>query len=515
MQKSSIFTITDGVVMTMGEALSSAGFRYQQLATELEDKINSGQYRVGERLPSLRSLHRRTGLSITTITQAYAELEARGLVEPREKSGYFVRPLITHPLPLPQVGEHAVVGPRKVAVNSLAESILSVIHDREMLPFGAALPACSLLPVRQLSASARAVAGRYFSGNGLQYGPVDGVEPLKRQIAARSLGFGLGLAPEDIVITNGCLDAIQLSLRAVARPGDIVITESPTFTCYLQLIEELGLLALEIPTSPRTGIDLRLLRETLGTGGGQRNRIAACLFNPAFHNPLGFEMTPEHKRGVIALLAAHRIPLIEDDIYGELHFGPIRPTPLKCFDTQGLVLYCSSFSKTLAPDFRVGWLLPGRFREQVMRLKFNASIAQSKLPQLVVADFLATGRYDRHLRRLRIALNQQVNSTAQAIARFFPEGTRLTMPSGGFILWVELALGVDGVELFSRAKEEKIFIIPGAIASSTGRFNHCIRISCGAPWNTQMEEGVRRLGGLVAQMQAEAVAMGGLVGAGG
>jgi DNA-binding transcriptional MocR family regulator len=486
----------------MREATASAGFRYQQLAAELEEKINGGQYRAGERLPSLRDLHNRTGLSITTVAQAYVELEARGMVEPREKSGYFVRPQLQNLLPPPQVGVQSATRPRKVVINTLAESILSVIHDRETLPFGAALPACQLLPVRQLAASTRAVAGRYFAGDGLNYGPPDGVEPLKRQIAARSVGLGPSAGAESPIVTNGCMDAIQLCLRAVARPGDIVVTESPTFTCYLQLIEELGLLALEIPTDPSTGMDLNLLEEALFNGAWRRNRVAACLFNPSFQNPLGFDMDVRRRAELVELLAAHEIPLIEDDVYGELHFGPVRPTPMKSFDAKGLVLYCSSFSKTLVPDFRVGWIMPGRFRERILRLKFNSSIAQSKLQQLVVADFLETGQYDRHLRRLRAALKNQVSSAAQAIARYFPAGTKLTAPRGGYILWVELAAGVDGVELFHLAKAEKIFVIPGAISSGAGRFKNCVRISCGAPWNDQMEDGMRRLGRLAAMLQA-------------
>ncbi|WP_306549321.1 PLP-dependent aminotransferase family protein [Desulfobulbus sp.] len=488
-------------MVTQGTTVS-AGFRYQQLAAELEEKISSGLYKVGERLPSLRDLHNRTGLSITTVAQAYVELEARGMVEPREKSGYFVRPQLHNLLPAPQMGEQSATRPRKVTVNSLAESILSVIHDPEMLPFGAALPACQLLPVGQLAASARTVAGRYFADGGLNYGPPDGIAALKRQIAARSIGFGSDVDAEGVIVTNGCMDAIQLCLRAVARPGDIVVTESPTFTCYLQLIEELGLLALEIPTDPSTGIDLNLLEEALFNGAWRRNRVAACLLNPSFQNPLGFEMPVQRKAELVDMLAAHEIPLIEDDIYGELHFGPVRPAPLKSFDAKGLVLYCSSFSKTLVPDFRVGWIVPGRFRERILRLKFNSSIAQSKLQQMVVADFLETGKYDRHLRKLRVALKNQVSSATQAIARYFPEGTKLTAPHGGFILWVELAANVDGVELFHLAKAEKIFVIPGAISSGAGRFKNCVRISCGAPWNEQMEGGMRRLGRLAAMLQA-------------
>ncbi|WP_028584420.1 aminotransferase-like domain-containing protein [Desulfogranum mediterraneum] len=488
--------------MAAGEKELTPGFRYQQLALELEEKIRGGQYRVGERLPSLRELHNRTALSITTIAHAYMELEARGMVESRERSGYYVRPLIRNLLPLPLTELQPVARPRKVPINPLAESILSAIRDRDVLPFGEALPANTLLPSRQLARSARAVTATYFEGGGLHYDPANGVAALKRQIAARSIGFCRGIDAEEIIVTNGCMDAIRLCLRAVAQPGDIVIIESPTFSCYLQLIGKMGLLALEIPTSPRTGIDLGLLEEALFNGVWRRNRVAACLLNPSFHNPLGFHMADESKRELVEMLAVHGVPLIEDDSCGELSIGDSRPAPLKSFDTRGLVLYCSSFSKTVAPDFRVGWVVPGRFREEILRLKFNSSIAQAKLPQLILADFFENRQYERHLRRLRVAIKGQLGSTSHAIARYFPEGTKMTAPEGGYMIWLELAADVDGVKLFHLAREEGIFIVPGVVFSSTGRFNNCIRISCGTPWSERMEKGMERLGVLVDRLQS-------------
>lgn len=497
MQKLKKLTSTDGVGMVHEEG--GQGFRYRRLAMELEHRIVTGQYRVGERMPSLRSLHQRSGYSITTVAQAYAELQTRGLVEPRSKSGFFVC-AGERMLPLPRGGGHGLERPRKVTISSLAESILSVLHDPSALPFGAALPACELLPLRQLARAARSVRQRYFTGHGLGYGHPQGEEVLRRRIAARMVHVGRQVEAGELVITNGCLDAIQLCLRAVAQPGDIIITESPTFTCYLQLIEQLGLMALEIPTDPQNGIDLSLLEEALFNSTWRRNRVAACLLNPSFHNPLGFDMPPARKQELVELLAAQQIPVIEDDIYGDLHFGTTRPVPLKRFDSQGLVLYCSSFSKTLAPDFRVGWIMPGRYHEQIARLQFNSSIARSKLPQLIVADFLEHEQYDRHLRRLRQAISHQVASTARAIGRYFPDGTKLTAPNGGYILWVELDEAIDGMELYQRAKAENIFIIPGVISTSTGRFKNCIRISCGTPWNEAMEQGMERLGGLARRM---------------
>ena len=281
--------------------MNTVTYRYQQLADELEAKIRSGQFRAGERLPSLRGLQSRTGLSISTIAQAYADLEVRGLVEPREKSGYFVRPRLNDLMPSPVGGGYAAGPPQRVKVNTLAESILSVIREKEMVPFGAALPSDQLLPMGELARAARQVVGAYCKGGGLGYGPLDGVAQLKRQIGQRLLGCGLGGEANELIITNGCLDAIQLCLRAVAKPGDIVIIESPTFTCYLQLIEELGLLALEIPADPKTGIDLNLLEEALFNGVWRRNRVAACLLNPSFHNPLGFEMPAEPRQQLVEM----------------------------------------------------------------------------------------------------------------------------------------------------------------------------------------------------------------------
>lgn len=470
-------------------------YRYLNLANELENRIHSGQYKAGEKLPSLRLLHARTGLSITTISQAYVELECRGLIEPRAKSGFYVKPLIHTLLPLPTGNKH-LGRPRRVSVNSLAESIHAAIQERDLLPFGAALPAVELLPVRQLAQSTKAVTGKYFTGTGISYGPPEGTPELKRQIANRFIGYGHHIAEEEIIITGGCMDAIQLCLRAISRPGDVIITESPTFTCYLQLIEDLRLKALEIPTNPRSGIDLTALESAL-----QKNKAAGCILNPNFQNPQGYLMPDEAKLKFVAIMARHRVPIIEDDIYGDLYFGDSRPRSIASFNKKGTVLYCSSFSKSLAPDLRVGWVIPGKFKSSISRLKFNSSIAPPKLNQLIIADFLQKGLYDRHLRKFRNALKSQVSNTAQAIARYFPADTKITAPAGGYILWVELNKNINSMELFHLAREDKIFIIPGVIKSSTGKYKNCIRISCGHPWNTKLENGMMRLGEIIKTMR--------------
>ncbi|MCB2182280.1 MAG: PLP-dependent aminotransferase family protein [Desulfobulbaceae bacterium] len=475
---------------------SNRTYRYMSLANELENKISAGQYKVGEKLPSLRELHAQTGLSITTINQAYIELENRGLIMPREKSGFYVKPLLNDLLPLPS--SHKRFGaPRKVSINSLVESIHASIHDKDILPFGAALPGTELLPLKQLNQSAKTVMGKYFKGDGLNYGPPDGAPELKRQIATRTIGYGHHIEEDDIIITNGCMDAIQLCLRAISSPGDVIITESPTFTCYLQLIEDMGLLALELPTSPSAGIDLVSLENSL-----KKHKVAGCILNHSFQNPLGFRMSEDSKMRLLEILTRHKVPVIEDDIYGDLYFGNSRPASLASCNEKATVLYCSSFSKSLAPDLRVGWMLPGKFKEKIKRLKFNSSIACPKLNQLIIADFLQNGHYERHLRKYRNAMKNQVSNTARAIARYFPEDTKLTAPDGGYVLWLELNKKIDSIELYSMAREENIFIIPGGICTSTGKYKNCIRISCGNPWNDRLEHGIRQLGKIIKKMVA-------------
>ncbi len=471
-------------------------FRYVGLADEIERKIENGGLQAGEKLPSLRDLHTNTGLSLSTVYNAYIELEKRGMVEARPKSGFYIRPSLDAILPLPKM-KGPSEGPQKVSVNALVEFILESAADPDLLPFGTAVASPELLPVNALAGTMRSVSSRYFRDADIGYGPPTGSPLLKRQIARRSIGFHPQTKEEDILITAGCMEAIHLCLRAVSRPGDTVLVESPTFVCYLQLIEDLNMYALELPTDPRTGIDLPSVKQAI-----DRNRVSACILNPNFQNPLGFEMPDAAKQELVTMMARRNIPIIEDDIYGDLYFGASRPRTLKSYDRKGMVLYCSSFSKTLAPDLRVGWTLPGRFMAQVKRLKINSSMTTTKLNQLIIASFLQEGAYDRHLRRLRKNVKNQMANTAQAIARYFPSRTKLTAPKGGFVLWVELDKGIDGMKVFQQAKENKIFIAPGIICSGTSKYRNCIRISCGYPWNEKMNNGIRTLGEIVTSQMA-------------
>jgi DNA-binding transcriptional MocR family regulator len=355
------------------------------------------------------------------------------------------------------------------------------------------------LPLKQLAREVRSAAEGYMTGAMIGYGHPTGVEDLRSELAKRSVGYFSREKGEEIIITNGCMDAIDLCLRSVAREGDVILIESPTFLCYLQLIEDLNMRALEIPVDPDTGFDLKQLERAL-----TEHEVRAALVNVNFHNPLGYVMSTSAKEKLVKIITGRGIPLIEDDIYGDLYFTDTRPLPLKTFDRDGLVLYCSSFTKSLAPDLRVGWTIPGQFKEKVKRLKFNSKVVSPQLNQTVAARFLASGAYERHLRKMRNSLKKQAANMMLGIARHFPEGTRVSAPKGGICLWLELDKRVAGVKLFERAGRENIAIVPGNLCSVTDRYRHCIRINYGYPWSERIEEGVKTLGRMVRELIEEA-----------
>ena len=474
-------------------------FRYTELADTLEGQIRSGTIGAGEKMPSIRLLHQDTGLSITTVYHAYIELEKRGVVEARRKSGYYVKPLLENILPAPQrpSGE---ISPVKVTINNLAIALCEAMGDPEVLQLGGALIAPELLPVKTLARLVKGVTMKELHSDFSTYAHFMGLLPLRRRIAQRMAPFAGTVSPDDIVITNGCMDAISLCLQAVARPGDAIAVESPTFPWFLQVIEDFGMYALELPTDSREGIDLDQLKKAV-----HRHNIRACLFNPTFNNPQGYVMKHAKKAALVELLARSGIPLIEDDVYGELYFDPQRPTPLKAFDREGMVLYCASFSKTMSPGLRVGWTQPGRFRDKVRRLKMNQAICAPGLTQKIVARFLQNGLYDRHLRKLRTSLQNQMSNMALAVARYFPDGTNISSPRGGLTVWVQLPAGTDSLELFRQALAARIAVLPGVICASGEVYSNCIRLSCGMPWSERMHQGIKTLASLVQKQTGHAV----------
>ena len=468
---------------------------YEQLVREIETLIERGTLRPGERIPSVRQCSQRRGISIATVLQAYRVLENRGQIEARPQSGYFVKVKAWAPPAEPEISRPARRA-TQVNISEMTMRVMQATRDPALIPLGTALPSPELLPTQQLN-RALAAAGRRERRLANQYDMPPGNLALRTQIARRALDAGCAFAPEDIVTTCGCMEALSICLRAVAKPADTIAIESPTYFGILQCIESLGLKALEIPTHPRDGVSLDALAIALET-----QSIAACVFVLNFNNPLGSCLPDQGKERLVALLAEHQVPLIEDDIYGDLAFSGLRPRTAKSFDREGLVLLCDSFSKTLAPGYRVGWVAPGRFKEKVEHLKFVTTVATATLPQIAIADFLANGGYDHHLRKLRRIYAEKVRRYSQTVSAHFPPGTRITRPQGGYVLWIELPAGANSLELFERALAGGISIAPGPLFSAKMKFMNFIRINCGNTWTEQVERGLQMLGRLAHESAA-------------
>jgi DNA-binding transcriptional MocR family regulator len=461
---------------------------YEEVAEKVNRMIEQGVFRAGERIPSVRSVSRRFGVSVSTVLGAYSLLEDRGVITARPQSGYYVNARTPAPSPAPYACQ-PVPGPTSVTNSELSLSILQASSMQGVVPLGAAIPNPDLLPLDRLSGMLSSVARRYK----LQCASYDvppGCRGLRVQIARRGLAMGCGFAPEEIVTTSGCLEAVFLALRATCKAGDIVAIESPTYYNFLLMIEQLDLRALEIPCHPRDGVSMDALRYAF-----EHNNIRACLFNPNFNNPTGSLMPEANKKALMELLEAYDVPLIEDDIHGDLAFAPERPPAVKAFDKRGLALFCTSFSKTLAPGYRVGWIAPGRYQAEVEQIKSITSISTATPTQLAVAEFLANGGYDRHLRKIRRVFAYQTARMAEAVGRCFPEGVRVSQPVGGCVLWVELPKGCDAMRLYEDSLANGISIAPGPIFSATGKYANCIRLNA-AFWSAQVEQAIEKLGSL-------------------
>ena len=474
---------------------SKEPFRYRRLADDLAEKIRDGVYAPGERLPSIRTLHRRLNLGVNTVQQAFRELEARGLAESRPKSGFFVSPVSLRNLEIPDF-RPTPAPPRPVETDAMVNAVVRAINDPRMLSFGSSATATELLPARGFARILKSLSARELRDL-MGYALTEGLPELRRRIARRTLGLLPHVAPEDVVVTSGCMEAVTLCLQAVVRPGDTIAIEAPTHFGFLQLFREMGLLVAEVPTHPRIGVDIDALERLLN-----KTMVRACLFMPNFQNPTGALMPDDRKERLVRLLNEREIPLIEDDICGEMgHDAGRRPSLLQAFDRKGLTMTCSSFSKTLAPGFRVGWTLPGpRFRERVLRLKAGTTVCTAAPDQHLVARFLAEPACDRHFRDLRAALRRQTLRTALAVQRHFPAGTRLAVPEGGSLLWIQLPDGADGFELYRRALERRVAILPGSACAAGGGFADFIRLGCGAPFTEKTEAGIRILGKIVAEI---------------
>ena len=472
-----------------------ASYRYEQLAELIVGMIDNGTLAPNARLPSVRALSEQHRISISTALQAYRLLEDRGFLVARPQSGFYVSATRHGVLALPSTSRQRAKA-STVSISGAVAALLEHSSNDELMPFGCAVPDAALLQSKRLDL-ALARAARQHGARYNVYCAPHGEPNLRREIAKRAMRIGHALSPDDVVVTSGCTEALTLALTAVAKPGDTIAVESPTYMGLLHTLEVLGLKAFELPVDPTRGINVDALAHLLET-----EQVAACALSSNFNNPLGSMMAEADKRALLAVLARHNVPLIEDDVYGDIYFGRERPKPFIALDSGANTLYCSSFSKSLAPGYRVGWIAAGAHTRQVLERKLAFSLCGAVLPQVALAEFLASGAYDAHLRGIRRLFQENLAHMARAVEAGFPPETKMSRPTGGFVLWLELPRRFDSRALFDEALEQGICFAPGDVFSASRRFRNCLRLSAGHAWNDRIEDGVRRLGRLARALLA-------------
>ena len=463
--------------------------KYLKLAKTFERQLRAGVLRVGDRLPSVRQLRTHHRVSAATAVGCYMWLERQGYVRARPKSGFFVSRTPQAEGPAPDINGRAR-GPIRISMGGLLIDANSAADRTGLTDLGPAVVGPELLPMARLNRSIR-LALSAFGDNAVKYEEPRGNVRLRRQIAKLVFRQGATCSPDDIVVTSGWTEAFNLSVRAVAKPGDVVAVETPGCYEVLHALEALHMRALEVPHVRGHGIDLNALSAAI-----QKHRIKAVLLCVTCHNPIGECVTDERKAEIVQFAVRHDLPMIEGDSFGDLVFSGERPKPLKAFDKTGLILQCSSLAHYVAPGFNLGWANAGRWQPEVERLKSLSNLASARLPQLAMAEFLESGAYDKHVKQLRVALWQSVEASREEVLRTFPKGTRVSKPEGGFVLWIQLPDGYDGVDVYRKATNAGINILPGALFSPGLDYKPYVRIACGHTFDV-MGPAIRKIAALL------------------
>jgi len=478
----------------MKTQLSNEGLHiYQHIANNIEKLIIAGTLKVGDKLPSVRMLGKKQGISVSTAFQAYYSLEGKGFIEARSKSGYYVK---YNPEKFPKLPQKVHPEPKEsnISTEEIASRVYKEIDSKNVIRFSLALPSADFLPVAKLNkAITKSIQKSKDSCIGYEHSL--GNPELRKQISKLSFNWSGQISEDEIIVTSGCNEALVTCLKGSTKAGDTVAIESPTYFGMLRVLELLGLRAIEIPTDPTSGVDLDILKKYI-----PKFNIKACLFIPNFNNPLGCCMPDINKKELVSMLSNYEIPLIEDDIYGELYFGTQRPRTCKSFDNNGLVLHCTSVSKSIAPGYRIGWAIPGKFLDRVRDIKIAYSGPTATVTQAAIANFLGNGRYEFHMKEMRKLLYSQYLKYIQTIVEYFPKDTRISRPQGGFVLWIELNKNIDTFKLYQQALIQNISIAPGHIFSLQPKYSNCLRLSFCHTWNEKTEEALKTIGKIAKEM---------------
>jgi len=470
---------------------------YVSFAARIRAMIDEGVLKPADKIFSVRQASQKYGLSISTVLRAYLLLEQEGVISSHPQSGYYVTPRkrLQQRSASPLAKD---LNLSEVDASKLVLTTLKSIREFGTVPLGSPFPDPQLFPLKKIHQYEKALTDDEGEWGVLSDLP-PGNEMLRQQIARRYLASGIDVSPDDIVITHGATEAITLCLQAVAKAGDTIALESPGYYALAHTVERLGMKIAEIRTDPESGIDLDALRAATAD-----TRIAAVILTANFQNPLGFVMPEAKKQALVEFLAEQDIPLIEDDVYSELYFSNEPPLPAKAYDRSGMVLHCSSFSKSLAPGYRVGWTSAGRYRQEVERLMFLNSLSLTSAPQIAIAKFMQRDSFEQHLKQLRHTLRSNYVLIRNVIEQSFPVGTELSVPKGGYVVWVKLPPAIDALKLYRTAIDNGITVAPGSIFSRKKDLTHYIRLNFSHLWTLAIEQAVRDVGALACEMLASA-----------
>ncbi|MGL1894489.1 MAG: PLP-dependent aminotransferase family protein [Spirochaetaceae bacterium] len=461
------------------------GYLYEQVVLQIKTMIEKNIYAEGDKLPSIRVMSNNLKVSINTIKEAYSILEIDDVIEGRSKVGYFVKKNCSNTLP---ILHNPVI---QIATENLDyQHILNEVMDPEHIPLGAAVASPSLMPVQDFSILISSLSETQKK-QCLSYAPTEGLISLRRSIIGKLVDSGLSIREDEIVITSGCEEALFLALSAITKPGDSVAIQSPVYCNLVLMFKNLGLNIIEIPSNAEDGISIDALKYAM-----EFNTIKACLVISNFNNPSGSIIPDINKKLLAEILSDKKIPLIEDDVYGDLYFEGNRPTTCRSYDSTGNTILCSSFSKTISPGLRVGYIIPGKFKNRVIQRKMSTNICTSTISQLLLTNYLESGGFHRQLRKLRNEVSSRMSKLRADVKKYFPDGTNMTDPKGGYTLWVELPGNVSGLDLYTIAIKEGIAIVPGGLFSQKKYFENFIRIDAGC-YTDDIVPAVKRLGEMV------------------
>ncbi|MCJ7932267.1 MAG: PLP-dependent aminotransferase family protein [Chryseobacterium sp.] len=441
-------------------------YKYEIFTAVIERQICDGILQSQDRLPSVREIKKRYGLSISSVQSGFEYLMIKGLIESSPRSGYFVADIQDENVPKRTTNLPPVARDETFMKNMM----LTSKRTSESSSFNTAVPGDLLVPQKLILRTMQEVI-REKGASLLRYYPSNGLEALRKLIARQMNRYGAAFNPDELLITDGALQALTIALKSVTEPGDVVAVDSPCVFSVLEVIVNLGLKVIEIPVHYRNGFDTEYFRKVCA-----ENDIRALAVTPDFHNPTGIMMDDKAKIELLEVAVAYQIPVIENDMYSDLYFGEKRPPCIQSFDETGLVMTYSSFSKTLAPGIRLGWLNAGRFYSQAERSRFILGRSVSPVYQELVLKILQGNSYERHLRLFRKRLSRQASQLLDVLRKSFPEGSYFHRPQGGYSIWGQLPKEVDMKKFYQYCEESNTLFTPGNTFSFTEEYSHHFRI---------------------------------------